>query len=61
MARKLPEPFYRDWRERERDRLRNQSALNRLEPKEPEPGEPRRGPVRRGYDPRPEEDRGSRW
>ena len=56
-----------NWREeslsRDRERLRNQSALNRLQSRD---REPKCGPVRRGPDPRSEEerDRGdypSRW
>jgi hypothetical protein len=46
------------WREesfeRDRERLRNQSALNRLTSRD---REPKQAPVRRGYDPRSEDER----
>jgi len=45
------------WREesieRDRERLRNQSALNRLTSRD---REPKQAPVRRGYDPRSEDE-----
>lgn len=52
-----------NWREesleRERERLRDQSALNRLG--QGNYGGVKRSPVRVGYDPRPEDRRGERW
>ena len=52
------ENWHEEMLNRQRERLRNQSALNRLESSE---REPKQGPVRRGFDPRPEGERCERW
>jgi len=57
---KAPITNYREeYLDRERERLRDQSALNRLG--QGNHNGVQRSPVRRGPDPRPEDRRGERW